>query len=324
MCVPLFRMTHPTLVRTRGISRRYASLPRPQESLTMPPMSPPMGGASLPPTTKVDEVADWIQSRDKLPLLLALSLYTTPIVSYGDFVLQPEFSQSNRCQAWLREQTEEWIVGCRGTDVFSSTGTLDLKDDKKIAFGSYCDLSLVAEASDIIQRIIDEGYDYEDIIIVGHSLGGSAALCVSTQYKIRCISLNGGASPTNPVMAGPGPMLATHYHIFGDLISTHVSPTAARVIRVKGEKTEFGTFYPHAAVRILKSDGLKTPVSADEEDQAYLKWASTYSLGWKLFSPLFSLASYLAYLKSSKIAKKSPIPGSQRWEMMAINSQLQG
>lgn len=119
-------------------------------------------------------------------------------------------------------------------------------------------------------------------------------------------------------------MLATHYHVFGDLISTHVSPAAARVIRVKGEKTEFGTFYSHAAVRILKSDGLKTPVSADEEDQAYLKWASTFSLGWKIFHPLFSIASYLAYLKSSKIAKKSPIPGSSRWELMVINTQLQG
>ena len=124
------------------------------------------------------------------------------------------------------------------------------------------------------------------------------------------------------MLLGPGPLLFTHYHVFGDLISSHVSSSAARVVRVRGDKTEFGTFYPHAVVRMLKRDGIKRLVTATEEDDAYLAWAKQYVGGFKIFGALFSLGVYLANMKKYDVAKKSPIPDSGRYEMMKLNGQL--
>lgn len=270
-----------------------------------------IGGASIPGDTGVEQVADFVAPEDKLPFLLAVSLYEKPIKDYKGYVLIQEWS-TPRIGVWYSTADDEWIVGLRGTDVFGKQGLTDLMDDKKIAFGSYCDLSLVKQAQDIILLILDEGYESADITIVGHSLGGAAALCLGGQFGCRCISFNGGASPTNPVLAGPGPALATHYHIFGDLISTHMSTQAARVVRVKGDHTEFGSFYPHATVRFLRSDGVKHVVSATEEDEAFLAWANKFKFTWKLISPVFTFSTYLAYLKTKSIAKKSPIPDSKR------------
>jgi hypothetical protein len=283
---------------------------------------PAMGGDTVPNTTKVEEVADWIEERDKLPLLLAVSLYSSPILEYDGFKLIQDLSSSERVKCWYRESEDEWIIGCRGTAVLSNDSDKDLKDDIKIGFGEYCDLSIVQDARPIIQSILDEGWTRDGMIVCGHSLGGAAAMCLSAQFGIRGISLNGGASPTNPVTSGPGPMLFTHYHVFGDLISSHMASAACRVVRVKGEKTEFGTFYPHAAVRMLKRDGPKVMVTASQEDEAYLAWARKYVGGFHIFGALFSLGVYLANMKKLDIAKKSPIPDSARYEQMKLNGQL--
>lgn len=313
-------MRYPTQPQTRSSSLSYNTLERRQilDNITIPAM----GGDSVPSTTKVEEVADWIDDRDKLPLLLAVSLYSEPVQEYDGFKLIPDLSSSARVKAWYRESKDEWIVGCRGTAVLSADSNQDLKDDMKIGFGEYCELSIVADARPIIQSILDEGWTKDEIIVCGHSLGGAASLCLSAAFGIRGISLNGGASPTNPVTVGPGPQLFTHYHVFGDLISSHMSSSAARVVRVKGSQTEFGTFYPHAAVRMLKRDGPKVMVTATQEDDAYLAWASKYVGGFKIFHALFSLGVYLANMKKYDIAKKSPIPDSGRYEMMKLNGQL--
>lgn len=304
-----------TLSRTRTVKRRKYDG---DVSITIPAM----GGDTVPNTTTVEEVADWIEDRDKLPLLLAISLYTVPVDEYDGFQFMPDWSDLPRVGVWFREETEDWIVGCRGTSVNAEGGSLDLKDDEKIGFGNYCELSIVDQATPVIQKIFDNKFWNTDIIVAGHSLGGAAAICLSAKFGIRGISLNGGASPTNPVLYGPGPGLATHYHVFGDLISTHMSSQAAKVVRVKGEHTQFGSFYPHAAARILRSDGPKHFVSATEEDEAYYNWGTQFPLGLKIFGRIFSLGIYLAQLKRADITKKSPIPDSSRYEKMKLNGEL--
>lgn len=314
MSVDLY-MRAETLSRTRSVRRAPY---RGDVSISIPVM----GGDSLPNTTTIEEVADWIQARDKLPLLLALSLYTSPVIEYGGFKFQPDWGDAPRIGVWYREETDDWVVGCRGTAIGQEGGGQDLEDDKKIGFGSYCDLSLVESAIPVIQNILDQEFLASDIVIAGHSLGGAATICLSARFGIRGISLNGGASPTNPVLFGPGPTLATHYHVFGDLISTHMSEQAAHVVRVKGSETNFGSFYPHAAIRILKSDGPKQVVSASEEDDAYYRWGTAMPIGIKIFGRLFNAAVYLAQLKRSDITRKSPIPDSSRYELMKLNGQL--
>ncbi len=305
-------------MQKRKSSLQYTTLDRKkfQESI----VAPAMGGDSVSPETTVEEIADWIEERDKLPLLLAVSLYSSPILEYAGFRLQQEWSTSVRTGVWFRYETDDWIVGCRGTAITSDGGKQDIADDQKIGFGSYCDLSLVAEGSQIISRILEEGWDREDIIVVGHSLGGAAAICLSTHFGVRAISLNGGAAPTNPVLSGPGPNMAIHYHVFGDLISSHMSPDAARIIRVRNNQCEFGGVYPHAAVRMLKRDGPKEYVDATTEDQAYQKWGKRYHGGF--FRSFFGLLGFLATMKKYEVVQKSPIPGSQRWELKRLNSEL--
>lgn len=103
-----------------------------------------------------------------------------------------------------------------------------------------------------------------NFVFVGHSLGGTAAQCLAGQYSnSRSIALNGGAAATNPVLVGPGSR-ARFYHIFGDLVSTHMSPNAAEVIRVAKKDRGFGVFYPHSSSRFLASDGEWKYATADE------------------------------------------------------------
>lgn len=297
------------MYRANTLSRKRLVVfdPALHENVTAPGL--PMGGAGVPAGTLPGELAPWVEELHKIPLLLALSLYSKPMQYFLGYLLQPD--TTDRVGVWYREQDQTWVVGCRGTSLLATHGRSDLADDAKIAYGAYCDLTLVLEATTAVQAILDQGVDEDDIYIAGHSLGGSAALCVSARFQINCVSFNGGASPTNPVISGPGPYLATHYHIFGDLISTHVTEAAARVIRIRTAKTHFGELYPHSSERILDHIPFRI-VSATEEDISYLDWAKNYKLSFSLFGAWVSVARYIADMKKHGIAKKSPIPNSKR------------
>lgn len=96
--------------------------------------------------------------------------------------------------------------------------------------------------------------------------GGTAAQCLAGMYpNSRSIALNGGAAPTNPVLTGPGPSRARCYHIMGDLVSTHMGPLAAQVIRVAKKNRKFGVLYPHSSSRFLASDGPWEYITANDE-----------------------------------------------------------
>ena len=148
-------------------------------------------------------------------------------------------------------------------------------------------------------------------VFVGHSLGGTAAQCLCQKVpNSRSISLNGGAACTNPVLQGPGPERATFYHVFGDLVSTHMSPNAARVIRIAKEDRNFGVVYPHSSARFLAGDGAWRYATADEEDEQWLKWGNRGEvLGW-LSGGLIPFASLILKMN---LPRKSPIPGSKRF-----------
>ena len=69
------------------------------------------------------------------------------------------------------------------------------------------------------------------------------------------------------MLQGPGPGRATFYHIFGDMVSTHMSPDAAKVVRVAKTLRGFGVLYPHSSDRFLESDGPWQYATVDEEDE---------------------------------------------------------
>ncbi len=85
----------------------------------------PFMGDTLTVTDKT-VLAQWIEEQDRIPLLLAISLYQDPIREIGDYTL---FSQSPRVAAWFNPKTGTAIIGCRGTSAFRTDGGKDLGDD---------------------------------------------------------------------------------------------------------------------------------------------------------------------------------------------------
>jgi len=172
-----------------------------------------------------------------------------------------------------------------------------------VAFGNHCDIDLVREVNELIR-----GVETDELIFAGHSLGGTAAFCLAMAYdNSRAVVLNGGAPPTNPILRGDSRRV-NWYHIVGDVISSHISPEAANVVRVSMGDDTFGVTWPHSTQRFFENGRV---VSADFEDEL-----------WKNFSvPLVSgrrggVLSFMAWLKSKQLARKMPIPGSLRWKKM--------
>lgn len=214
-------------------------------------------------------VDDWILRQDKLPLLLSVSLYSSPIQSMGGFELK---HHSPRIGVWVNEQTRTVVIGLRGTSFGKQDFKKDLWDDRVLAGlagGDVCNLTLVNEATPYVQQ--SQGYH---IIAAGHSLGGAAALCLGEKFPQiqRIISFNGGAPPTNPRRTGPGPERAVHYHVEGDLISSHMFPEAAQVIRIrKKNKNSWGTVYPHSSDRMFRDDDPWVYITANDEENSYIR-----------------------------------------------------
>lgn len=276
------------------------------------PLIPFMGDNGVTNDVTESQVADFILPQDKIPLLLALSLYGTPRDQLGDFVLVPN-TYKTRFAVWFNQKTGEAIVGLRGTSVNANKGWEDVQDDSIIAYGAnYCDLSIVNQVQEVLLQLAGK---ISSVVFVGHSLGGTAAFCLTSQIQnSRGIGLNSGAAPTNPILSGPGNRF-THYHIFGDLISSHMSPEAANVIIIKKSDgySLMGSSYAHSSARILASDGSWRYATATEEDEVYQKWGIQYPPNSYITSVWTRLLQFLYYLKKKNIVNQNPIPGSERW-----------
>ena len=150
-------------------------------------------------------VASWVAPDDRIPLLLAISTYGEPRQNLDGYSLVLD---RPRTDSWVNYETNTIIIGLKGT----SDGTLlnDIGDDIIIMSNpSYCELTLVREGSqmviDTLRKMKERSEDLvtgrlevtnEDpqVIFAGHSLGGTAAMCLTMQFpNSRGISFNGGA-----------------------------------------------------------------------------------------------------------------------------------
>ena len=164
-------------------------------------------------------------------------------------------------------------------------------------------MSLVREVKALLETL-----EYQTLIFCGHSLGGTAAFCLARQIPdSRSISYNMGAAATNPVYSGPGKERATVYHIFGDIIGTHISEQACTLYRVKLIGKLFGTLELHSSSTIYYQGPWKY-ATATEEDEAFLSWSTkgNYPLDHvRRFAEFFGLVK--------KSVNNNPIPGSYRY-----------
>ncbi len=299
--------------------------------------TPAMGGILAPAGTAAKDIANWIDPEHRTPLALVLSMSMTWAKQLDGYMfLDRPHLKTIRIGVWWHPQQGQYVVGCRATGIGAKGAMKDLKDDQvlsgfmtgKVA----CDLHIVQEGRLVCQRVINELRPQPGkLIIAGYSLGGAAALCLGVQFpQARVISFFGGAPPTRPLLAGPGPSRATHYHIVGDLISSHVGPQAARVVRIDKGYKEFSVLHPHLSARFLRNDFPAGQVcSPDVEDDRYVAWATQTpsapsSTVQKLLKgaveylfPLARTVSTTAVRSAlnrfyAKVACESPIPGSTR------------
>ena len=122
------------------------------------PYIPFMGDDDVSPDTNPSQLSPWIDDYDKVPILLALSLYSSPVSEIYPFKLIPG-SNRIRAAAWEDKENGVVVIGCRGTSVGSRFGSKliccfnkrDLMDDMLIAKGPYCDLTLVKLGSQLVR-----------------------------------------------------------------------------------------------------------------------------------------------------------------------------
>lgn len=179
------------------------------------------------------QVASFVDPVDRLPAYIALLAYDDVVPSkvIGTYYL---VKKTHRMQMWVSDVDRTIIIGVRGTGPGQQGFGQDLKDALLVAglrLMDSCAFGVVNEVRRDVENAVQSGYN---VVVCGHSLGGSAAMCLGDIFpSVRVVSFNGGAPPTNPKKRGPGPQRATHYHIEGDIISSHMASTAAKVVRVR-------------------------------------------------------------------------------------------
>ena len=227
------------------------------------------------------QVADWMLPEHRTPFCLAMSLYSTASANKAGYRL---LESTPRVGAWYNDTTSQLFIGCRGTNPFKTEFSKDLYDDLIVAMGKFNVVAvqirqtILDEANAMVTRMRAKGYAYDNMMIGGHSLGGFAALTTGHAFNLRACAWNAAAPIINPLTLGPGPTKATHYHIIGDLISTHVSPLAANNVRVlKGEGWGFAA-WEHDQGRFLQSDPTMALWTADQENDAYYRLIVTMKL----------------------------------------------
>lgn len=307
---------------------------------TYPSVIPPMGGSIAPKGTSAMDLAHWIlpEHRPALGLVLSMSMTWAQQQDGYQLMNHPHW-KTVRIGVWWNPVKNHFIVGCRATGIGASGAMEDLKDDRILGgLGKghipACDLNIVKEGKGIIEKLLVK-YQPSQLLLAGYSLGGAAALCLGTLFPgVTVVSFLGGAPATRPVLQGPGPGRATHYHIVGDLVSSHVDPAAARIIRVDKGYHEFSVLQPHLSGRFLRYDlPPGQPATADQEDDWFVKWAVggpasvTTTLKEILKGAIHFLlpstrpaAAGTSTIKQAlntyyaRMACQSPIPGSRRFK----------
>lgn len=195
-----------------------------------------------------------------------------------------------------------------------------------------------------MKTLIKKGVPTNKIRIGGHSLGGRAAACLGVEFNVaRVVLFNAAAPATNPLRTGLGPDRQIHYHIGGDLISTHSDPSKMKLVIVDNSSYgipststtppmlmlpgEMRRTYPvvtissaidfdmvghHVLTNFLKTKPFKRLLGVDEYDTMWVYWSNHFSqeTGKSLIVGIMTLGlmNMLLYF----VAWNYPIPGSRR------------
>jgi hypothetical protein len=245
----------------------------------------------------------WVDEQDRIPLELCVSLYTNAIAEKDGWVLQPEGTPSVR--VWFKE--DKAIVGIMGTS--AKTGLSNILDDAALAgiVDDSCDLSVVTQASSILENIQDK-----TVTVAGHSLGGAAAFCIAHKYDVRAVAFNGGAPPTGGGLKGTGYSKCRFYHIVGDIISTHVDDSTANVSRIhlKGDVDWNDVKYYHSTERFFEENSYDAWTAQQEQDSIVYHLYNQSPTGFLITLVTGLISKEFNKDRIREIICRNPIPGT--------------
>ncbi len=93
------------------------------------------------------QTAPWIREEDKIPLIMAVSIYGTPVPIIGSFELVDNTFKT-RYAAWIDKSTRLLIVASRGTSIGYAGGMKDLKDDTVSSIQLFIDFCFILQVLD--------------------------------------------------------------------------------------------------------------------------------------------------------------------------------
>ena len=325
-----------------------------------------------------DAVASFILPEDRIYLVLLNTIYQACLVSdLEPWSIVCDLNVNPHIAVWENSQTSEYFVGMRGTSPFNRGGWEDIMDDTLVTFGMTPILNsifqgtgtdtsrfaeqmadLIGESTDVCNtmRITMHGRQViqsllgrtsaSQITIAGHSLGGRAAACLAVEFGLkRAVLFNAAGPPTNPLRTGLGPGRQIHYHIAGDLISSHSDPAAMTVVLIDNHSYpipptqtvppmlmlpgQMRSTWPtvdiskalnfdlvaHHTLNNFLSDNGKTfrgLLTADEYDAMWIYFSTHFGpeWGWDLLKGIATLG--ILQMMFYFIAWNSPIPGCRR------------
>jgi len=247
--------------------------------------------------------ASWIDEEDWIVLDLCTSLYTDPIKEKDGWEMT---DSTESVSVW--QKGDDAIVGVMGTS--AKTGLSNILDDAALAgiVDNSCDLSVVNQAAALISKLPGKS-----ITVGGHSLGGAAAFCLAHRFPVkRAVAFNGGAPPTGGGLKGTG-QNCRFYHIVGDIISTHVDDSTAKVSRIKleGSVNWTNTTYYHSTLRFFENKSYRDWTAQAEQNSLvdYIYNQSPTAFFLTLATGL--LTKELNKDRIREIICKNPIPGTK-------------
>lgn len=277
-----------------------------------PTCSPSIADGQIP------GMATFLKQEHKLPALIAISMYEKqlPEFLYG-FTLR---HSSAHIAVYTRGS--DAIIGLRGTNIGGSGMFRDISDDLDIAFGNGCDLAIRREAEPWVRNLAFNGHN---IVLAGHSLGGRAAICLADiPGVVDVVALNAGAPITNPDTMGGAPH-GTHYHIVGDIISTHVynMPTV-RIYAEREKAVDWLDAWYHSTDRFRGLEPWFLATDQEEQDdlEDFVYGRAADKL--KTINLITSAVSLPWYHKARELVCERPIPGATEGKQCIDNHRKGG